>query len=299
MRRISIKYLVLLSFSSLLLFSFRVPLLGQTLLPSTVQYEPLSFVTLPHSGGELFTPQKGGFNLSYSRWLPSTLDATVLYGRGFYNLSQKFGVSLGYTNALLKPYNIIDDQGVDRGPFTPNEFMVEGGASLLIFERLAATLNLKYINSDLGGPSVAHSFAGDLSLLYGVEKWRLGLKLGNVGTPLDWGVGPNSLPTYLELFSSYLFKIASKHSLLVAGRGVLPFGSLSPLVAGGLEYSFAQNYFFRAGGNYSWGYYNLPPYLSFGIGVKLLGINLDFSYLKGREGSPIYNTLSLGLGYSF
>ena len=45
--------------------------------------------------------------------------------------------------------------------------------------------------------------------------------------------------------------------------------------------------------------YSLPASLTFGAGVELFGISLDLAYLIAAGDSPLRNTMTFGLGYSF
>jgi len=55
--------------------------------------------------------------------------------------------------------------------------------------------------------------------------------------------------------------------------------------------------FARAGYHYGAAKEVIPSHASLGLGVKLFGARLDFSYLLAGE--SLGGTLALGLGYSF
>jgi hypothetical protein len=54
----------------------------------------------------------------------------------------------------------------------------------------------------------------------------------------------------------------------------------------------------RAGYRYG-GKSVIPSYASVGAGFKLFGVSLDLAYLIASGDSPLQNTLTFGLGYSF
>lgn len=276
-----------------------VGLFGQTVVASLLPYETTTYTIYKSDAAHLSSTDKGAFGVSYSSWLPGSLDATVLNAKGFFNISPKIGVSIGYTQPLLKPFPIVNDQGVDLGQFTPIEFAAEGGVSALIFKRVSASVNFKYIYSDIGGPLVGQAVAGDVSLLYHPGAFNLGVKVANLGSAMDWGNGAHPLPAFAELGSLYNLTMGKNHTLLFSGRAALLFSDGSPLFAAGLEYALKESYFLRVGGNYAYGADNLPSFLSVGAGVKLAGINLNFVYLLGQSDTPINGSFSIGLGYSF
>ena len=67
----------------------------------------------------------------------------------------------------------------------------------------------------------------------------------------------------------------------------------------GAEYEYDSMIAVRAGYHYGSRENGLPSYASVGVGVKFFGVNVDAAYLIGSPTSPLRNTFTVGVGYSF
>ena len=252
-----------------------------------------------NSASLVFSPKDGSVSTSYGSWLPSTLDKTVVAGAGFVKMGKRSVISFGYNNFLNKDIIISDEFGNRVSYFTPKEYVFGAGFSYLIGNNLSISTNLKFISSDLGGSSVGTAVAGDLSFFYKKNHLNLGVKLSNLGTAIDYGNGPYKLPENLRIGGA-MEKDFSERSLVIftAEAGVL--FEQSAFTAGvGIEYSHNNSLFLRTGAHYGDKTKSTPPYFSLGAGVLLFGINLDIAYLIAENDSPLSNSFSVAVGWSF
>ena len=67
--------------------------------------------------------------------------------------------------------------------------------------------------------------------------------------------------------------------------------------AAGVQYSFRDMVFARAGYHYGADKAVLPSFASAGLGVKFFGVELNVAYLFASD--ALGGTMTFGLGYSF
>ncbi|MFA6759049.1 MAG: hypothetical protein WCR61_06995, partial [Bacteroidales bacterium] len=137
------------------------------------------------------------------------------------------------------------------------------------------------------------------NLFYTKNSLNLGLTVSNLGSSIDYGNGAYSLPANVKFGTAYDKKVSDYSSLLFTGQIGMIF-SESTFIAGlGMEYAYKEMLFIRLGGHYGDEELSIPPYVSLGIGVNLIGVNIDLAYLMGKSDSPISNSLCVALGYNF
>jgi hypothetical protein len=154
--------------------------------------------------------------------------------------------------------------------------------------------NIKFISRDNGGAS-ATGIGFDLGALYTIDRLSLGANLQDATTTLvAWSTGTNEfiIPT-LKLGGAYRFEISDVRIIPVADADVrfenrgasanLSTGPVSFDFHGGLEFSFREIAALRAG-------YTDIGSLTFGAGVKLPKIDLDYSYSKFDDSDQLGNT---------
>jgi hypothetical protein len=154
--------------------------------------------------------------------------------------------------------------------------------------------NIKFIARDNGGAS-ATGIGFDIGALYTIDRLSLGANLQDATTTLvAWSTGTNEfiLPT-LKLGSAYRFDISDVRIIPVADADVrfenrgasanLAAGPVSFDFHGGLEFSFREIAALRAG-------YTDIGSVTFGAGVKLPKIDLDYSFSKFDGSDQLGNT---------
>ncbi|MGE0092542.1 MAG: PorV/PorQ family protein [Bacteroidales bacterium] len=252
-----------------------------------------------NSASLVFSADKGALAASYSSWMPQTMDNSIVAGSGFFKIGKKSAISFGYNNFAYQEVEIIDQFGSGRGMFTPKESLFGAGFSYMLSNNFSASANLKFISSDIGGNDAASAFAADLNLFYQKESLNLGFSLSNIGSSLDYGNGPHSLPSNAKIGASYIKNVSDNSTLLFTGQAGMVLKESALMAGAGLEYAFKQILFLRIGAHYGDEEKSIPSYLSVGTGLKIYGINLDFAYLTGKSDSPLGNSFCISMGYNF
>ncbi|HQV32915.1 MAG TPA: PorV/PorQ family protein, partial [Calditrichia bacterium] len=230
-----------------------------------------------------------------------------------------------------------DNEGNILGTFTSNEIAVTGSYGMRLMDNLGLGANLKFIYSRLSpvevdaqkGEGVGSTFALDLGVLY-LPGWssrlNLGANLSNLGPKITYidRDQADPIPTNLRLGAAYKL-VDSEFNRLTAvydiNRLLVPQDAekrqdsfLTYLYSGwggdnfvdrfthsvGLEYWYTDlialrsGYFFesdKAGGRQFW---------TFGGGLNVSVIGIDFSYiLGGSEDSPLNDTIRFSLSARF
>lgn len=246
------------------------------------------------------TESKFSASALYNSWMPNTLDNKILGVAGFLKLGDKSALSFGYRTVGYPSYDLVDNNGNITETFTPDESSLGVGFSYALRTDLAASANVQFISSDLGGPEVGKAFAVNLDFQYvKSENLKFGLKLANLGTKLDYGYKAYSLPAYITLGTDYTFKINEKsefNALADVGFFISPVNFTAAL---GAEYIYSDWVFVRLGTHLGNKEKGIPTYFSSGAGILFRNINIDFAYLISGSDSPVANSFSLSLGYSF
>ena len=131
-----------------------------------------------------------------------------------------------------------------------------------------------------------------------IRSLTLALGVSSLGSRVESASGAMySLPASLTFGAGYLAEFAETHRVEVLLDADWYFaGALSAAV--GAEYNWNRMVSVRAGYRYG-GESVIPSYASVGAGVEFIGISLDLAYLIATGDSPMKNTLTFGLGYSF
>lgn len=242
---------------------------------------------------------RGAIAALYTKWMPNSANLTMIGGSGFFKLGSNISVAFAGRHIGYEEVPTSDDNGLSTGTFQPTDFIAGLGVAYKITGNISASVNVNMITSKIDDNASAKAFSGDLGFTYSADKFNIGLKVANLGSKLDYGNGPYSLPAHLNAGFAYKTEINEKSNLTaLLNAGYLI--SSSGLMAGiGVEYSYNKLLNVRLGGHYGDEAKSIPSYISAGLGICLKGITIDVSYLISSNESPINKTLSLGLGYSF
>ena len=278
-----------------------------------------------------FMESKVGFAFSYTPWLRTLVeDINLGYVCGYWKLGdlQAFSASFRYFsmgNVTLR------ENDSDPGTIAnPNEFAFDLAYSRLLGEHFSMAVAFRYIRGDLNVPATSYT---TYPIIGRSEcQWSLGFNISNIGTKVsyDEGITNNYLPTNLKLGGSFdipfddynrLSVNADINKMLVItkkGRFEEEYNDMSPITgifksfadspfkeemkeinwSVGLEYSYNQQFFVRAG------YYNESyekggrKYFTAGAGFKLNVFQLDAGYVIATSpANPLNNTLRLSLSF--
>lgn len=258
-----------------------------------------AFAIYNNNAATALSPFKGAFAASYTMWQPATTDNQLMSLSGFIKMGKRSAISLGSRLFLYPAYDLSNPQGSVTGAFNPRELSVDLGYAYNISGSFSAAATVHYISSRMGPQAAGSAFAADLGLMYQPGNLSLGLTATNLGSKIDYGYGPYTLPAQIKLGAGYRFSLQEKHLLTAAVQaGYLIVNS--GITAGiGLEYSYNNLISLRVGGHYGDPEKGIPSHLSAGLGFKFKGLALNFAYLLAQKDSPLANSLSVGLGWAF
>ena len=258
-----------------------------------------AFAIYNNNAATALSPFKGAFAASYTMWQPTTTDNQLMSLSGFIKMGKRSAISLGSRLFLYPAYDLSNPQGSVTGAFNPRELSVDLGYAYNISGSFSAAATVHYISSKMGPQAAGSAFAADLGLMYQPGNLSLGLTATNLGSKIDYGYGPYSLPAQIKLGAGYRFSLQEKHLLTAtvqAGYLIVNSGITAGI---GLEYSYNNLISLRVGGHYGDPEKGIPSHLSAGLGFKFKGLALNFAYLLAQKDSPLANSLSVGLGWAF
>lgn len=213
----------------------------------------------------------------------------------------RFGVTLGASMAFNQPYDGVDENGNALGKFTPLDWNLGAGVSYLITDSFSAGVGLNYATSIVSQYyENLNTFYASVQLMYRLKEFSISLSGNNLGLPVSSASGKKfNIPMNAELAVSYS-NVWDKHGLEAAVDGKAWFGG--PFAMGcavGAEYEYDSLVSVRAGYHYGSMKNGIPSFASVGIGGRYFGVNLDVAYLIASKTSPLRNTFTVGVGYSF
>ena len=258
-----------------------------------------AFAIYNNNAATALSPFKGAFAASYTMWQPTTTDNQLMSLSGFIKMGKRSAISLGSRLFLYPAYDLSNPQGSVTGAFNPRELSVDLGYAYNISGSFSAAATVHYISSKMGPQAAGSAFAADLGLMYQPGNLSLGLTATNLGSKIDYGYGPYSLPAQIKLGAAYCFSLQEKHLLTAtvqAGYLIVNSGITAGI---GLEYSYNNLISLRVGGHYGDPEKGIPSHLSAGLGLNFKGLTLNAAYLLAQKNSPLANSLSVGLGWAF
>ena len=238
--------------------------------------------------------------VTYNSWQPTAAGINAGVAGAAYRLG-RFGISFGASAAINQSYEGVSETGVSLGKFTPIDWQVGAGVSYLITDSFSAGIGLNYASSVTSAYyKDLNTFYADIQLMYVIRQFRISLSGNNLGLPVSSASGTKfNLPMNAALAVSY-GNVWGRHGLEAGVEGKAYFGG--PSARGctvGAEYEYDSLIAVRAGYHYGSEKNGLPSFASVGLGAHVFGVNLDVAYLIAAGNSPLRNTFSVGVGYSF
>ena len=232
--------------------------------------------------------------VSYQRWSPAlSLSNNVSLGAAC-KIMPRLGLSLGYTLENGASYEVYPDPGKPSGIFYPKNHVIALGVGVGITDLISVGLNVRYAR-EIPAPGIVYGGVNaDLFAGFQLnEGLRLTAGVSTLGTLVNdsW-----KQPASLKAAVDWAPLMAGDHVLdILADADYFFSGSFS--AAAGLQYTWKQLLFVRAGYRYAPDACVIPRHLALGLGVQFYGLRLDVSYLTASP--ALGNTLNLGLAYSF
>jgi hypothetical protein len=284
--------------------------------------------------------KKGEVTLMHVNWLPQFNFSDLYYdfaaARYHVNNVGMLGLAIQFIN--YGENTQTDDTGEILGQFTSNEVAVTGSYATKLKNNLGLGVNLKFVLSRLSpvevgtekSKGVGSTFALDLGFLYhpGIlnNKLSVGLNLANFGPKITYidKEQADPIPTNLRFGFAYKF-LNSEYNRLMAvldlNRLLVPrdeadkdksvltylysswgggdfFKRFS--YSGGLEYWYSSLIGLRAGYFYEDPNYGDRQFWTFGGGVRIAFLGVDFSYiLASADDHPLSDTMRFSLSATF
>lgn len=238
--------------------------------------------------------------VTYNSWQPTAAGINAGVAGAAYRLG-RFGISFGASAAINQSYEGVSETGVSLGKFTPIDWQVGAGVSYLITDSFSAGIGLNYASSVTSAYyKDLNTFYADIQLMYVIRQFRISLSGNNLGLPVSSASGTKfNLPMNAALAVSY-GNVWGRHGLEAGVEGKAYFGGPSAMgCTVGAEYKYDSLIAVRAGYHYGSEKNGLPSFASVGLGAHVFGVNLDVAYLIAAGNSPLRNTFSVGVGYSF
>ena len=236
--------------------------------------------------------------VSWQNWSPKVAKATHVNAGAAFKISPRIGVSLGYALQRGNAYDVIDEQGIPGGSFTPSQQLFALGVGVGLGERFSVGANARYALQQLNASDRYSGLSGDLFLAYQVTSGlRLTAGVSTLGTKVvAQDESSYGQPASFKAGAEGILRFSEAHALTFLADADYYFtGGLS--AAAGLQYAWKDILFLRGGYRYSDKRCVIPGHAALGLGVQLAGIRLEVSWLTASP--ALGNTLSAGLGYRF
>ena len=235
---------------------------------------------------------------SYSSWQPHGV-STGVTDFGVATVFGRFGLSAGVSYGLGDGYDIISAEGDRTGKFNPSEVVIGAGLSYRLTDFVSAGMNLKFAAEKIAAGNSHKVFAADIFVMAELEDFRFTAGARNVGSKVKSASGEKyRIPSAITVGASYGHVFGEKHDFLASIEGDCHFGG-GAAESLGLSYTYNGLVSIRAGYRNVSGKAPGASFASFGAGIRFFGIRLDAAYLVASSSSPLRNTFSVGMGYSF
>jgi len=258
------------------------------------------------SGNAIFTnlaanslnDHKLDFNLSYRPWIE---DLSSDYNLGsvsaYYSINTKNSLAIGAKRYKQPTYIITDDNGNINGDYSPCEYLIALGYAYNVSEKTAFSLSMNYLKSDLGEDFNASTIFFDLGYKSSYKKLNYGVVIKNLGSKLKFDDNSSQLPLTFAGGVGYNKTLSINHTLNASlDVAHITIDSNSGISSGvGLEYQYKNKVALRTGYHIMDESIGLNTY-SLGLGVKLLGASLDFSWLMADN--ALKNNYSISCSWS-
>lgn len=245
-----------------------------------------------------FSDKTADFSAGYTLWQPSSVVSNVIAAGGAFNLKEKLGLALGMTYGLHPGYEIFTESGLSKGLFNPSDVQFNAGLAWRFLPFLSVGTNLGFASSTLAEGTSYGAFVADIYLFSKFSDLKVALGLSDLGSSVvSASEARFSLPSALTLGLGYDKKFAQVHGLdISADADYYLAGKFA--VAFGAAYTYDDMLSVKAGYRYG-GTSVIPSYASLGLGGRIFGVCLDVAYVLPVGTSPMSNTLSFNIGYSF
>ena len=233
---------------------------------------------------------------AYGLWQPEYAHSTIMGFGGYYRINDRMGIGLSGKFFKDREVYLTSPAGAPMGTYTPSEKVAGLGFSYKVTDGLSAGVNVRFVSSDIAENVSGSSVGADISAAYRNGPVRAGLAVCNLGPAIKYDKASSSLPSLAKLGGAYSAVVGGRSSIDVSAEADLFFAG-GFMAGAGLQYSYSDMVFARAGYHYGDAEKAIPSFASLGLGVKFAGVHLDAAYLLGNEVTG--GTYVIGLGYGF
>jgi hypothetical protein len=245
----------------------------------------------------------------------------VLGGNYAKRINDESALAVGFTYFTVGEVELRETIDQEALLVQPNTFTLDVAYGLQLNDEWSVGAGLRFISDnqqtpdDLTSDRAGNALAADVGVFYRSKlqvtegndsRWRAGVALSNVGTPIAYvSDGPESpLPTTLRfgLGRDIIYDYDSSLSLTLEANTMVVAVSDNSLGVGlGAEYVFRSDLFLRSGYYLDTADNTDRNYLTLGAGVRRGNLLVDVSYLfsTSRVVNPFENTLRVGISLGF
>lgn len=245
-----------------------------------------------------FSDKPVDVGVSYQMWAPDGVKSNDVAAGVAYKVSDKFGFSVGFAYDMGAEMQTYDASGKSSGKFSPSDMVLNAGLGFAFTEKIGAGVNVRYSSDKIADGVTSNGFGADVFVLYkALPELNLTAGVSSLGSSVKDASGQTfSLPMSATIAGAYTAAIDEQNRVDVALDADYFFtGGLGAAL--GLQYSYDDLVFVRAGYHLGTDKAPLPSFATIGAGVKYSGFKLDVSYLTANP--VIGNTLTIGVGVAF
>lgn len=227
---------------------------------------------------------------AYGYWAPGA-GADNRFSAGGWYRTGPFAFGLSAKGSFARPYETVTPYGELKGRFSPGDYALALGAAWSPAPGFALSATARMVSSALSEEIAGAAFCADLSAMYHVDAFTVGLSAFNLGGKIRYGNSAYALPTLVKgglRYATETFEATGEVDYL-AGGGVM--GGL------GVEYWPFSIFVLRGGYHFGAADKGLPSFASLGAGLFLEGFGLDFSVLLASP--TLTGSAHLGISYRF
>ncbi|MDR1349042.1 MAG: type IX secretion system outer membrane channel protein PorV [Prevotellaceae bacterium] len=268
-------------------------------------------------------------------------DIYITYLSGFYRYNNNESVSASLRFFSLGNIDFYTDNYEFLQSARPNEFAFDASYSRRLGKNMSGAITFRYINStkitlQSTNPVIEHTsnIAADVAFFYQQpvtfsfapkSEWAFGATVSNIGTKVNISdtAGGSFLPMNIKLGTRVTFNLDDNNSLspmiefnksLVPGNYKYRNSSVMSAAAHsitsdlskiiwilGMEYSYKQQIYFRAGYHHTPKKISNNSYFTFGAGIRYKNMDFAASYLfvTGNSNTLLDNTYRLSVAIVF
>lgn len=244
-----------------------------------------------------FAKESMSIKASFGMWQPDYADLKTVGLGGMYSVTEKMAVGMDFKYLMMPSYSGITGNGsaIRDSEYNPSEISVAAGVSYAFIDCLSVGVAVRYAGSSLAPEASANVFGADAGVFFKKDSLSVGISVNNLGTKVKYSETSYAQPMLVKVGVGYDLGLGTSDLAFAAEADYLFSGGF---MAGlGCEYSYKDMLFARAGYHYGNSVNAVPSHAAAGLGLKIIGINLDVAYIFASK--VLADSLCISLGYSF